>query len=83
MRGAILASAALACVALCAAMISAQAADSRYSLTCNDQGSGESSNYPVDIEGEFPFRRVINYARATGQSAKLEAMMRETGEKAK
>jgi Family of unknown function (DUF5694) len=35
--------------------------------------------YAVDADGDFPFQRVINYAKATGQSPKLEAMMGEIG----
>ena len=29
--------------------------------------------YPVDVEGEFPFQRIINYAKASGRSTELEA----------
>jgi hypothetical protein len=39
---------------------------------------GHKSIYPVDADGDFPFQRVVNYAKATGQSAKLDALMRET-----
>src|ERR1700749_1073671 len=39
---------------------------------------GHKSIYPVDADGDFPFQRVVNYAKATGQSAKLEALMRDT-----
>lgn len=39
---------------------------------------GHTTIYPVDAEGDFPFQRILNYAKATGQSAKLEGMMRET-----
>jgi hypothetical protein len=184
MRGTILASVVLTGVALCAAGLSAQADDSRYSLTCNDRGSGRLSQkeakraevlvlgvyhmanpgrdifnmqaddvlapkrqqeivelsavlkqfkptkiaverdygteavqkqyaeylagkhdltrneieqigfrlakdmghttiYPVDADGDFPFQRVINYAKATGQSARLEGLMKEIGEMVK
>jgi hypothetical protein len=39
---------------------------------------GQSDIYPVDADGDFPLQRVINYAKATGQSAKLDALMRDT-----
>ncbi|MGD1148047.1 MAG: DUF5694 domain-containing protein [Thermoanaerobaculaceae bacterium] len=44
---------------------------------------GHTTIYPVDEEAEFPFQRVLDYAKATGQSAKLEAMMGEIGEMVK
>lgn len=40
--------------------------------------SGHKNVYPVDADGDFPFQRVVDYAKATGQSAKLEALMRDT-----
>ncbi|MBZ5589290.1 MAG: DUF5694 domain-containing protein [Acidobacteriia bacterium] len=40
---------------------------------------GHTTIYPVDADGDFPFQRVLDYARATGQSAKLDAMMGEIG----
>jgi hypothetical protein len=36
---------------------------------------GHTTIYPVDADGDFPIPRVINYAKATGQSAKLEEIM--------
>ncbi|HVF67031.1 MAG TPA: DUF5694 domain-containing protein [Pyrinomonadaceae bacterium] len=39
---------------------------------------GHKSVYPVDADGDFPYQRVVNYAKATGQSARLEALMRDT-----
>ena len=33
---------------------------------------GHTTIYPVDADGDFPFQRVVNYAKATGQSARLE-----------
>jgi hypothetical protein len=44
---------------------------------------GHTAIYAVDADGDFPFQRVVNYAKATGQSAKLEAMMGEIGEMVK
>jgi hypothetical protein len=35
--------------------------------------------YPVDVEGEFPFQRTINYAKASGRSKELEAMVGKIG----
>lgn len=44
---------------------------------------GHPAIYPVDADGDFPFQRVINYAKATGQSARLERTMAEIGEMVK
>jgi hypothetical protein len=44
---------------------------------------GHTTIYAVDADGDFPFQRVVNYAKATGQSPKLEAMMGEIGEMVK
>ena len=44
---------------------------------------GHSAIYPVDADGDFPFQRVINYAKATGQSARLERTLGEIGEMVK
>jgi Family of unknown function (DUF5694) len=44
---------------------------------------GHPSIYPVDADGDFPFQRVINYAKATGQSATLERTMGQIGEMVK
>jgi hypothetical protein len=40
---------------------------------------GHKTVYPVDVDGEFPFQRVVNYAKASGRSKELDAMMGETG----
>ena len=40
---------------------------------------GHKAVYPVDVDGEFPFQRVVNYAKASGKSKELEAMMNEVG----
>jgi hypothetical protein len=40
---------------------------------------GHITIYAVDADGDFPFQRVVNYAKATGQSARLDAMMGEIG----
>ena len=36
---------------------------------------GHTTIYAVDADGDFPFQRVVNYAKATGQSAKLDAIV--------
>jgi hypothetical protein len=33
---------------------------------------GHMTIYPVDADGDFPWPRIVNYAKANGQSAKLE-----------
>ncbi len=44
---------------------------------------GHTTVYPVDADGDFPFPRVINYARATGQSARLEEILADIGKMVK
>lgn len=44
---------------------------------------GHTAIYAADVDGDFPFQRIIDYAKATGQSAKLEGMMGEIGEMVK
>jgi hypothetical protein len=64
----------------------------QYVLTANEidqiglrlaKDLGHTAIYAVDADGDFPFQRVIDYAKATGQSAKLEATMGEIGEMVK
>jgi Family of unknown function (DUF5694) len=38
---------------------------------------GHKTVYPVDADGEFPFQRVIDYAKASGRSKELDAIMGE------
>ncbi|SRR5258708_3151992 len=40
---------------------------------------GHKTVYAVDVDGDFPFQRVVNYAKASGRSKELEAMMSEIG----
>jgi len=40
---------------------------------------GHKSVYPVDADGEFPFQRIVNNAKASGRSKELEALMAEVG----
>jgi hypothetical protein len=35
--------------------------------------------YPVDADGEFPYQRLVNYAKASGRSQELDAIMAEFG----
>jgi hypothetical protein len=60
----------------------------KYTLTRNEidqigyrlaKALGHKAIYPVDADGEFPFQRVVNYAKASGKSKELEAMMNEVG----
>jgi hypothetical protein len=44
---------------------------------------GHTAIYPVDADGDFPWQRVIDYAKATGQVARLEGLMGEIGEMVK
>jgi Family of unknown function (DUF5694) len=40
---------------------------------------GHQTIYPVDTDGDFPFQRVIDYAKASGRSKELDALMGEIG----
>ncbi|HTD83555.1 MAG TPA: DUF5694 domain-containing protein, partial [Gemmatimonadaceae bacterium] len=40
---------------------------------------GHKTVYPVDVDGEFPFQRVVDYAKASGRTKELDAMMSEIG----
>ena len=40
---------------------------------------GHKSVYPVDVDGEFPFQHIVNYAKASGRSKEFDAMMSEIG----
>jgi hypothetical protein len=42
---------------------------------------GHGTIYPVDADGEFPFQHVVNYAKASGRSDELNALLDETGRK--
>jgi hypothetical protein len=44
---------------------------------------GHKSVYGVDIDGEFPYPRLIKYAKATDQSKQLDALVAEIGEMVK
>ena len=36
---------------------------------------GHAQLFPIDVDGEFPMQRVINYAKANGRSADLDKLM--------
>jgi hypothetical protein len=40
---------------------------------------GHKTIYPVDVDGDFPARRVVNYAKGSGRSKELDAIMSEIG----
>jgi uncharacterized protein DUF5694 len=40
---------------------------------------GHKTVYAVDVDGEFPFQRIVDYAKASGRSKELEALMGEIG----
>jgi hypothetical protein len=41
---------------------------------------GHKAIYPVDVDGDFPMQRVIDYAKATGKSQQLDASMAKFGD---
>lgn len=44
---------------------------------------GHKTVYLVDADGEFPYPRLVNYAKASGRSKELDAMMGGIGERVK
>lgn len=44
---------------------------------------GHRAIYPVDVDGDFPFYRVRNYARANGLAEKFDAMQAAVGARVK
>lgn len=40
---------------------------------------GHKTVYAVDVDGEFPYKHLVNYAKASGRSSELDAMMAEIG----
>ena len=59
--------------------------EGNYVLTANETDQiglrlakdlGHAVIYAVDADGDFPFPRLVNYAKATGQSAKLDAQQK-------
>lgn len=44
---------------------------------------GHKTIYPVDADGEFPWPRVVNYAKGSGRSKELDAIKEEIGDMVK
>jgi hypothetical protein len=44
---------------------------------------GHKTVFPVDADGEFPYPHVVNYAKASGRSKELEAVMAGWGDMVK
>ena len=40
---------------------------------------GHATVYPVDVDGDFPFQRLMNYARGTGRTKELDLLQAEVG----
>jgi hypothetical protein len=40
---------------------------------------GHKTVYPVDVEGDFPFQRLVNHAKASGRTKELDAIMGDIG----
>ena len=64
----------------------------KYTLTPNEidqigfrlaKELGMKTIYPVDIDGDFPWQRVVNFAKAKGQSQIMDQLMSEIGEMVK
>ena len=44
---------------------------------------GHRAVYPVDVDGDFPWLRVVNYAKANGRKEKFDAIEASTGARVK
>jgi len=44
---------------------------------------GQKTVYPVDADGEFPFPRLVDYAKARGRTKEFDALMGEIGDMVK
>jgi uncharacterized protein DUF5694 len=44
---------------------------------------GQKTVYPVDVDGEFPFPRLVDYAKARGRAKEFDALMGEIGDRVK
>lgn len=60
----------------------------KYTLTTNEidqigfrlaKELGHTKIYSVDVDGEFPWQPVVNFAKASGRSKELDAIMNEIG----
>jgi hypothetical protein len=64
----------------------------KYELTANETDQiglrlakelGHKTVYPVDVDGDFPYQRLVNYAKGAGKSKELDEIMGGFGEKTK
>lgn len=64
----------------------------RYELTRNEieqigfrlaKELGLKAVYPVDYDGDFPWQRIVNFAKAKGRSAEFDRLVAEIGEMVK
>jgi hypothetical protein len=64
----------------------------KYTLTRNEidqigyrlaKELGHRAIYSVDVDGDFPYLRVVNWAKANGLNAKFDALAASTGERVK
>ncbi len=44
---------------------------------------GHRTIYPVDVEGDFPWQRVVNYAKANGRAGQFDALNASIGKQVK
>jgi hypothetical protein len=44
---------------------------------------GHKTVYPVDVDGEFPFQRIVNYVKANDRSQEMDSLMGEFGGRVK
>lgn len=44
---------------------------------------GHKTVYSVDADGDFPYQRLVNYAKGSGRAKELEAVMAEIGDRVK
>jgi len=60
----------------------------KYTLTRNEDDQigfrlakelGHAKIYAVDVDGDFPFQHLMNFAKASGRSKEMESMMAEIG----
>jgi hypothetical protein len=64
----------------------------KYTLTGNENDQigyrlakelGHRTVYPVDVDGDFPYTRVLNYAKANGLKEKFDALQAKTAARVK
>src|SRR3954465_13374223 len=64
----------------------------KYELTANEidqiglrlaKELGHKTVYPVDADGDFPYQRLVNYAKGIGRAKELDEIMNGFGEKTK